>query len=197
MTDTNLTLLPFSTFSCRLAYSHSTMEGPDLSPSYTILKYNALLRQYERNGNDNFLGAIDWKPSRRQKSPSRCRPTTTRPTHSLRSIPPDSLCRKPTERPPTWAITPALLLTASRRRACNTTSMGSGLYQRRRLHNPFASESRRAACRSSILHALWSPATRGTRRPASGRRLKHLRYAQLHALKNIIMNGNFHYTAAP
>lgn len=62
MTDTSLTLYPLSTFSYRLEYSHSTMEGPTLSPSYTIMKYNALLRQYERNGNDDFMGAIDWKP---------------------------------------------------------------------------------------------------------------------------------------
>jgi len=41
------------------------MEGPTLSPSYTLMgmKYNALLRQYERNGNDNFMGGADWKPS--------------------------------------------------------------------------------------------------------------------------------------
>jgi hypothetical protein len=62
MTDTSLTLYPLSAFTYRLGYSHSTMEGPTLSPSYTIMKYNALLRQYERNGNDDFMGAIDWKP---------------------------------------------------------------------------------------------------------------------------------------
>jgi len=65
MTDTNLTLRPLDTFTYRFAFSHSTMEGPTLSPSYTLfgMKYNALLRQYERNGNDNFMGGFDWKPS--------------------------------------------------------------------------------------------------------------------------------------
>ncbi len=67
MTDTNLTLRPFDTFTYRLAYSHSTMEGPALSPSYTIMKYNALLEEYERNGSDDFLGALDWKPSQATK----------------------------------------------------------------------------------------------------------------------------------
>lgn len=62
MTDTNLTLAPLSKFTTRLGYSHYTMEGPALSPSYTILKYNALLEQYQRNGSDDYLGAIDWKP---------------------------------------------------------------------------------------------------------------------------------------
>jgi hypothetical protein len=65
MTDTDLTLRPFDTITYRFAYSHSTLEGPTLSPSYTLfgMKYNALLRQYERNGNDNFMGGFDWKPS--------------------------------------------------------------------------------------------------------------------------------------
>ncbi len=62
MTDTNLTLYPLSLFTFRVAYSHTTMEGPTLSPSYTIMKYNALLRQYERNGSDDYMGGIDWKP---------------------------------------------------------------------------------------------------------------------------------------
>jgi hypothetical protein len=64
MTDINLTLAPFARFSYRFAYSQGTMEGPSLSPSYTLfgMKYNALLRQYERNGSDDFLGAVDWKP---------------------------------------------------------------------------------------------------------------------------------------
>ena len=65
--DTGITIMPFSTFTYRLGFSHSTMEGPTLSPSYNILKYNALLMQYERNGNENYLGAIDWKPSLKTK----------------------------------------------------------------------------------------------------------------------------------
>jgi hypothetical protein len=62
MTDTNLTLMPLSKFSYRVAYSHNTFEGPALSPSYTIFKYDALLRQYQRNGSDDYTGALDWKP---------------------------------------------------------------------------------------------------------------------------------------
>jgi hypothetical protein len=62
MTDTNLTLLPLSKFSYRAAYSHNTFEGPALSPAYTTAKYDALLRQYQRNGSDDYTGALDWKP---------------------------------------------------------------------------------------------------------------------------------------
>lgn len=62
MTDTNLTLFPLAAFTVRFGYSHSTMEGPTLSPSYAIMKYDALLQQYQRNGNDNYSAALDWKP---------------------------------------------------------------------------------------------------------------------------------------
>ncbi len=63
MTDVNLTILPLSKFTYHVGYSHYTMEGPTLSPSYSIFKYDALLQQYQRNGTDEFSGAIDWKPS--------------------------------------------------------------------------------------------------------------------------------------
>jgi hypothetical protein len=61
MTDAELTLLPLSRISFRVGYNHSTMEGPSLSPSYTIFKYDALLQEYQRNGSDDYLGAIDFK----------------------------------------------------------------------------------------------------------------------------------------
>lgn len=61
MTDAELTLLPLSRISFRVGYNHSTMEGPSLSPSYTIFKYDALLQEYQRNGSDDYMGAIDFK----------------------------------------------------------------------------------------------------------------------------------------
>jgi hypothetical protein len=62
MTDTNLTLLPLSKVTFRMGYSRNTFEGPSLSPSYTIAKYDAVLEEYQRNSTDDFTGAIDWKP---------------------------------------------------------------------------------------------------------------------------------------
>jgi hypothetical protein len=62
MTDVNLTLFPLAAWTVRFGYSHSTMEGPTLSPAYTIMKYDGLLQQYQRNGNDNYSAALDWKP---------------------------------------------------------------------------------------------------------------------------------------
>lgn len=62
MLDTNLTVMPVSRVTYRFGYSHNTMEGPTLSPSYTIFKYNALLEQYQRNGSDDYVAGIDIKP---------------------------------------------------------------------------------------------------------------------------------------
>jgi len=62
MTDTNLTLYPLATFTYRVGYSRYNFEGPSLSPSYTIAKYDALLSNYQRNSIDDFTGSIEWKP---------------------------------------------------------------------------------------------------------------------------------------
>ena len=62
MTDTSLTLFPLSTFTYRVSYSRYNFEGPSLSPSYAIAKYDALLSNYQRNSIDDFTGSMEWKP---------------------------------------------------------------------------------------------------------------------------------------
>jgi hypothetical protein len=62
MTDTNLTILPLSTVSFRAGYSQNIFQGPSLSPGYSVGKSDQLLREYQRNSTDDFLGAIVWKP---------------------------------------------------------------------------------------------------------------------------------------
>ena len=62
MTDTNLTLYPLSKVTYRMGYTQNIFQGPGMSPSYTIAKYNALLQQYQRNSTDEFTGGVDWKP---------------------------------------------------------------------------------------------------------------------------------------
>ncbi|KAA6460203.1 hypothetical protein DYQ86_14245 [Acidobacteria bacterium AB60] len=62
MTDTSLTLYPLSTWTARVGYSRYNFEGPSLSPSYTIAKYDALLSNYQRNSIDDFSGSLEWKP---------------------------------------------------------------------------------------------------------------------------------------
>ena len=60
--DTNLTLFPLSKITFHFGYAETTMEGPSLSPSYSVGKYNALLSEYQRHSSDDFMGAVDWKP---------------------------------------------------------------------------------------------------------------------------------------
>jgi hypothetical protein len=64
MTDTELTLYPQSKFSVHLAYSQNIMQGPSLLPvrSGGVIKYNALMEQYQRHSTDEYSLAIDWKP---------------------------------------------------------------------------------------------------------------------------------------
>lgn len=64
MTDINLTLLPLNKVTYRVQYSHDTFDGPSLSPSgYQVASsYDVLLEEMQRNGTDDFLGGIDYKP---------------------------------------------------------------------------------------------------------------------------------------
>ncbi len=64
MTDTHLTLYPLSKVTFRVDYSHNTFEGPSLTPSgYQFAgSYDVLLQEFQRNGTDDFVGGIDWKP---------------------------------------------------------------------------------------------------------------------------------------
>ena len=65
MTATGLTVFPLSKVTYRVAYSQNIFQGPSLSPSgYSFAKYDAILKEYQRNSTDDFTGAIDWKPVR-------------------------------------------------------------------------------------------------------------------------------------
>jgi hypothetical protein len=194
MTDTNLTLRPFDIFTYRLAYSHSTMEGPALSPSYTIMKYNALLRQYERNGSDDFLGALDWKPSQATKISFEMQANHYK-SDTFFTLDPSGFMVQEADGTPAYlgnftSFTPygGAGLTG----VCNTTSMGS-------------------AYTSSTVYTILSPAnTPGGLpiiNPACAVVTSYLRTQptrnwtptgtirlQSSAIKNVSMNGNVHYT---
>jgi len=63
MTDTNLTVLPVSTFTFRFAYVKNIFQGPSLSPSgNSVAGQEILLQEFQRNSADDFTGAVDWKP---------------------------------------------------------------------------------------------------------------------------------------
>lgn len=62
MTDSDLTVRPLDKWSYTAGYSQNVFEGPTLSPSYSIAKYDALLEQYQRNSSDEFRAGVTWKP---------------------------------------------------------------------------------------------------------------------------------------
>ena len=190
MTDTDLTLRPFATFSYRFAYSHSTMEGPSYSPSYTILKYNALLRQYERNGNDNFMGALDWRPAQTTKITVEMQANHYK-ADTFFTLDPAGFLVQEADGTPAYLgnYTSFVPYGIS---SCNTTSMGS-------------------AYTSSTVYTMLSPANKPGGlpiiNPACAVVTSYLRTEpvriwtptatlrmQTSAIKNISMNGNVHYT---
>jgi hypothetical protein len=194
MTDTNLTLRPFDTFTYRFAYSHSTMEGPTLSPSYTILKYNALLRQWERNGSDDYTGALDWKPSQASKISFEMQANHYKSDTSF-TLDPSAFTVQEADGTPAYlgnftSFTPYGNAPVSG--ACNTASMGSGFT---------------SATNYTILSPANKPGGLPIINPACAVVTSYLRTQptriwtptetiriQSSALKNVIMNGNVHYT---
>jgi len=62
MTDTSLTIFPLSKVTYRVGYSQNIFQGPSLNPSgYSFAKYDAILREYQRNSTDDFTAALLWK----------------------------------------------------------------------------------------------------------------------------------------
>jgi hypothetical protein len=62
MTDTGLTIFPLSKVTYRVGYSQNIFQGPSLSPSgYSFAKYDAVLKEYQRNSTDDFTAALLWK----------------------------------------------------------------------------------------------------------------------------------------
>jgi len=64
MLDTDLKLFPSPKVTLRFGYAQNIMQGTSLLPSRVagIMKYSALLQQYQRHSTDEFTAAIDWKP---------------------------------------------------------------------------------------------------------------------------------------
>jgi hypothetical protein len=62
MTDTHLTIFPLAKVTFRAGYSQNIFQGPSFLPNRSIGKYDSLLEEFQRNSNDDFEGAIDWKP---------------------------------------------------------------------------------------------------------------------------------------
>src|SRR5208337_1273554 len=192
MSDGNLTLMPFAVFTVRLGYSHTTIEGPTLSPSYTLMgmKYNALLQQYDRNGSDDFLGAIDWKPQPATKITLEMQANHYKSDTSF-MLDPNGFYLQEADGTRAYlgnytSLTPYTIA------ACTTTSMGSGYT---------------SATNYSILTASNKPGGPPIINPACAVVTSYLRAlptrtwtptetlrVQSTAVKNLIINGNVHYT---
>ena len=192
MTDTNLTLAPFATFTARFAYSHSTMEGPTLSPSYTPLgmKYNALLEQFERNGSDDYTGAVDWKPSQKTKISLDVQANHYK-SDTFFMLNPTGFNVQESDGTPAYlgnftSFAPYGIA------ACTTTSMGSGytgatnytILSPSNNSNPLPVIN--PACAVMTNYTRTQPTRIWT--PTETLRL------QSTAIKNVVMNGNVHYT---
>jgi hypothetical protein len=192
MTDTNLTLRPLDVFTYRLAYSHSTMEGPALSPSYTPLnmKYNALLEQYQRNGSDDFLGAIDWKPQARTKVTLEVQANHYK-SDTFYTLNPSGFNVQESDGTPAYlgnftSFTPYGI------GACTTTSMGSGYTSATNytILSPSNNSTNLPVINPACAVMTHYTRTQPTRiwTPTETLRL------QSSGIKNIVMNGDVHYT---
>ncbi|WP_420237818.1 hypothetical protein ACOBR2_19860 [Telmatobacter bradus] len=64
MTDTDLTLFLAPKFTLHVGYAQNIQQGPSLLPARAagILKYSALLEQYQRHSTDEYTASIDWTP---------------------------------------------------------------------------------------------------------------------------------------
>jgi len=203
MTDTNLTLRPFDTITYRFAYSHSTMEGPALSPSYTLfgMKYNALLQQYERNGSDDFLGAVEWKPSRATKISFEMQGNHYK-SDTFFTLDPNGFLVQEADGTPAYlgnytALTPygvptGTTATTNITSICNTASMGTA-YTGPTVYTILSPANKpgglpiiNPACPVVTSYTRTQPTRIWT--PTETIRL------QSTAIKNIAMNGNVHYT---
>ena len=196
MTDTNLTLRPFDEISFRFGYSHSTMEGPTLSPSYTIMKYNALLQQYERNGSDDFLGAADWKPSQATKISFEMQANHYKSDTSF-TLDPNGFLVQEADGTPAYlgnftSFTP--YGGAGLSGVCNTTSMGSAYSAGPPVVYTILSPANKPggmpiinpACAVVTSYVRSQPTRNWT--PTGTIRF------QTSAVKDVSMNGNIHYT---
>jgi hypothetical protein len=194
MTDTNLTLRPADKLTYRFEYTHSTMEGPALSPSYTIMKYNALLREYERNGNDDFLGAVDWKPARSTRITFEMEGNHYKSDTSF-SLDPNGFLVQEADGTPAYLGNYTSFVPyggAGLTGVCNTTSMGSA-YTSSTVYTLLSPANKpgglpiiNPACAVVTSYARWLPTRIWT--PTETIRLQSL------AIKNISLNGNVHYT---
>ena len=192
MTDTNLTILPLSTVTFRVGYSQNIFQGPTLSPGESVGKYDSLLREYQRNSTDDFVGAIDWKPLQQTKFTFEEEVDHYKADSYFTLAPSEFLVQEADGTPVSlgnWDSTTPYGIAG-----CNTGSMGSGYTN---------------ATTYTILSPAQIPGGKPILNPACNAITKYLRSQptrvlyptetfrfQSSSIKNIAMNGDVRYTKA-
>lgn len=192
MLDNTLTVMPLAKVTYRFGYSRNVFEGPTLSPSYNLMKYDAILEQYQRNSSDDYLAALDWKPVER---------TTVTVQEEINHYKMDSYY---TLNPNGFTVqeadgTPAYLgnwdsQTPYGIAACNTNSMGSGFVSKTQytILSPSPTNGGLPVINSACAVVTSYTRTQPTRIsiPTS-----FLRF-QSSSIQNVTMDGDFRYTLA-
>ncbi|MGA3159922.1 MAG: hypothetical protein ABSC77_01810 [Terracidiphilus sp.] len=187
MTDTNLTLYPLATVTFRAGYSQNVFQGPGMSPSYTIAKYNALLEQYQRNSTDEFTMGVDWKPYQHTKF-SFDEVITHFKTGSYFTLNPNGFLVQEADGTPV-DLGNFDSQTAYGIAGCNTTSMGTAPYT---ILSPA-----QTAGGLPIINPACDVVTSYTRtQPTRILTPTETFRFQSSSIKNITMNGNLSYTKA-
>ncbi len=192
LTDVNLTILPLSKVTFRVAYSQNIFQGPSLSPGESVGKYDSLLEEYQRNSTDDFIGGIDWKPFPRTRFTFEEQVTHYKAGSYFTLAPSDFLVQEADGTPVSlgdWDSTVPIGIGG-----CNTGSMGSG-YTSPTVY--------------TILTAPVTPGGRPVINPACDAITSYLRSQptrvltpteilrfQSSSISNVAMNGDFHYTNA-
>ncbi len=130
MLDTNLTILPLSKVTFRVGYSHGIFQGPSTMTNRSIGKYDQLLLNYQRNGTDDYLAAVDWKPFEHTKLTFEEQVDHYKADSVITLAPSDFIAQEADGTPVALgnydalpSATSAVPYTIA---ACNTASMGSG-----------------------------------------------------------------------
>jgi hypothetical protein len=192
MTDTDVRILPLEKFSFTAGYSQNIFQGPTLSPSYSILTYDALLQQYQRNSTDDFRGSIIWKPVERTTIEFAEQVTHYKGDSYFTLNPRGNLVQEADGTPVylgNWDSQTAYGISA-----CNTASMGSAYTSS---SNYTLLSSNATGGTRPIINAACSVVTRYTRtQPTRILTPTETLRLQSSSIKNIAMNGQISYTRA-
>lgn len=192
MTDLQLTIKPISEVTYRLGYSKNIFQGPSLSPSYTIGKNDALLAQFLRHSSDDYFFGLEWKPGQQTRVGFEERVTHYK-NDTYYTLAPQAFWFQESDGTP---VAPGAWdsLAGYGISSCNTASMGSAYV---------------SATNYTILTPAMTPGGKPVINPACDVLTSEYRSGpirttiptelvkfQSSSIRNIAMNGQFHFTEA-